>query len=259
MSVKPKKHFGQHFLTDKNIAEKIIRLLEPFNVQNILEVGPGRGILTDFLIKIPDVNFKCVEIDHETVDFLISDFGIDQNKIIHEDFLLLDLNEHFTGDVAVIGNFPYNISSQILFQILHFRSIVPIMAGMFQKEVAERIVAPPGSKIYGILSVMTQSYYNAEMIFTVNEHVFFPPPKVKSTVIRLVRKTQSEFPEVDYSLLSRIVRTAFGQRRKMLRNSLASFRISDIFDLSEFLNKRPEQISVIDFHRIAAAIKENNV
>lgn len=255
INVRPKKQLGQHFLTDRNIAEKITNLLLPVNGSNILEVGPGKGILTGFLLNFPEVNLKCVEVDPDVVNYLISDFGLDENRIIHKDFLQMDFNEYFKDEVCVIGNFPYNISTQIVFHVLNNMKLVPLMVGMFQKEVAERIAADHGSKTYGILSVIAQSYYQVELLFTVNEQVFSPPPKVKSAVIRLIRKQDIEFPEVEYGFLLKVVKAAFGQRRKMLRNSLSSFGVVKIPELSAYLEKRPEQLSVSDFQNIAKIIK----
>jgi 16S rRNA (adenine1518-N6/adenine1519-N6)-dimethyltransferase len=225
--VKPKKHLGQHFLIDRNIAEKIASLVRNENPLNILEIGPGKGILTQFLVDIPSDTFKCIEIDSESVEWLKLNKVVLPDAIIESDFLRYDIDSLFSGNYALIGNFPYNISSQILFVMIEHSKRIPLLVGMFQKEVAERIAAPHGSKTYGILSVLVQALYHAEIMFIVNENVFQPPPKVKSAVIRLKQKTFEETKDIDFPFLASVVKTAFGQRRKMLRNTLAQFRIQD--------------------------------
>ncbi len=249
-SVRPKKYLGQHFLTDRNIASKIVNALPSQENNCVLEVGPGKGILTELLVKRNDIQLKCVEIDSESVKWLTDSGIIDPNLIISGDFLKLDLLSLFDSEFSIIGNFPYNISSQILFRMLEYRNSIPCLVGMFQKEVAERIISSPGSKNYGILSVLTGSFYAIELLFTVGEQVFYPPPNVKSAVIRMTRKDFSEVPVKEYDFFRKIVRTAFGQRRKMLRNSLGALGISDFQELSVYLQKRPEQLSVDDFHYI---------
>jgi 16S rRNA (adenine1518-N6/adenine1519-N6)-dimethyltransferase len=252
--VRPKKHLGQHFLTDRNIAGKIVDAIQPLCTDNVLEIGPGKGILTELLVEIPGIHLKCVEIDHEAADFLSKEFGKRQLQVICDDFLKIRIDDHFDHDVIIIGNFPYNISSQILFSVLENKWKIPVMVGMFQKEVAQRIASPPGSKNYGILSVLVQSYYHVEMLFQVSEHVFSPPPKVQSAVIRLIRKDQALWPGVDYSCLALVVKTAFGKRRKMLKNSLDPLAINTMNELEQFFKKRPEQLTVSEFHNIAELV-----
>ncbi|RLD51912.1 MAG: 16S rRNA (adenine(1518)-N(6)/adenine(1519)-N(6))-dimethyltransferase [Bacteroidetes bacterium] len=242
--VKPKKHLGQHFLKDKNIAEKIVNSLNAENIKDVIEIGAGTGILTDFLLK-KDYNLHIIEIDSESIDYLKIHYPDLKEKLLHKDFLKFDLQNSFKENIAIIGNFPYNISSQIVFKVIENRQIVKEVVGMFQKEVAERITAVPGNKTYGILSVLTQAYYNTEYLFTVNEQVFYPPPKVKSGVIRLIRKN-NETINCDDALFKKIVKTGFNQRRKTLRNSLKSLT-QNIETLHDFFNKRPEQLSWLQF------------
>ncbi len=241
--VKPKKYLGQHFLRDKNIAEKITNSLSG-NTKQVLEIGAGTGVLTEFLLK-KDYALSIIEIDTESVQYLKQNFPETENIIFETDFLQFDLGQFFKSDIALIGNFPYNISSQIVFKILENKNIVQEMVGMFQKEVAERITASPGSKTYGILSVLTQTYYDTEYLFTVNENVFLPPPKVKSGVIRLIRKEQIQM-NFNEDLLKKIVKAGFNQRRKQLRNSLKSLTGSISTD-NDLFNKRPEQLSYKQF------------
>jgi 16S rRNA (adenine1518-N6/adenine1519-N6)-dimethyltransferase len=255
--VKPKKHLGQHFLTDMTVAQRIVDTLQDLPCKNVLEIGPGKGILTRFIQKIEHINFKCIEIDVESVDYLQAENIVSDDQIVLGDFLQINPSEIAEGEIAVIGNFPYNISSQILFRIIENKEIFPFMSGMFQKEVAERVAANHGSKTYGILSVLIQSYYDAEYLFTVNEGVFFPPPKVKSGVLRLRRKSSELFPQIPYKFFAGVVKSIFGQRRKMLRNSLSSYKINDIPELSKFTTLRPEQLSVADFQTIAIVLKRN--
>lgn len=241
--VKAKKHLGQHFLADPNTANKIaLGLTGHKNYKKVLEIGPGTGALTQHLIPLP-YEIELVEIDHESIDYLKAHYP--DIKIYSESFL--NLNFQPIGDnIAVIGNFPYNISSQILFKVLDEREKIPEVVGMFQKEVAERVAEGPGSKRYGILSVLIQAYYDVEYLFTVNETVFIPPPKVKSGVIRLKRK--EAFPDCPYEKLRQVVKLAFNQRRKTLRNSLKSIiQNKEEFIQLEVMNKRPEQLSVDDF------------
>ncbi len=249
MHVRPKKYLGQHFLNDKNIARKIAESLKDLPDDAIvLEVGPGTGVLTDFLIS-KYKNLVLVEKDRESVEFLRRKYSTDEMNIIQGDFLKLNLKELSGGKpLYVIGNFPYNISSQIVFKVLENRDIVEQMAGMFQKEVAERIASPPGNKNYGILSVLAQTYYEPKYLFTVLPHVFHPPPKVQSGVIKLMRKKAEDEP--DFEKYKKLVRSAFNQRRKTLRNSLKSANLP--FDKleAEILSKRPEQISVEGFKNI---------
>lgn len=249
-NITPKKQLGQHFLIDLNIAKKIVNSLTFHKKYNsLLEIGSGKGILTKILLNNKDLNFKCIEKDKAMVDYLISELNIDKKTIISGDFLKINLKDFFDDEFGVIGNFPYNISSQILFKVLDNHAQIPELVGMFQKEVAERIVANSGNKVYGILSVMVQAYYKVEYLFTVSENVFIPPPKIKSAVIRLTRK-ETDLPTSDYPTLKKIVNTAFQQRRKMLRNSLKSIFPSD-FDFSDvFFTKRPEQLNFCDFDKI---------
>lgn len=244
MPVKPKRYLGQHFLHDKNTAQKIANTLTGYGAyNNLLEIGPGTGALTQYLIKLP-YKLKLIEIDKESVTYLRHHFSNNNIHIIETDFLKSNLSEIFTGEqFAVIGNFPYNISTQIVFKILANRCFIPEMAGMFQKEVAQRICEKPGSKTYGILSVLTQAYYQVEYLFTVNETVFLPPPKVKSGVIRLQR-IRTALPCKE-ELFFTLVKTAFNQRRKTLRNSIKSINTNK--KEHWLLDKRPEQLSVDDF------------
>ncbi|MEZ5147502.1 MAG: 16S rRNA (adenine(1518)-N(6)/adenine(1519)-N(6))-dimethyltransferase RsmA [Bacteroidales bacterium] len=248
--VKPKKHLGQHFLTDPNTALKIVNYL-PENTLQLLEIGPGKGILTKFILQknIPD--FKLIELDAESVEYLLLNFPELAGKIYQHDFLKFDLKQLFDGKWTIIGNFPYNISSQILFRVLEFRNSVNVVVGMFQKEVAERIAASPGNKTYGILSVLTQAFYKIEYLATIREGVFFPPPKVKSAVIRLTRNDVKNL-DCDESLFFGVVKTAFNQRRKTLRNALGKMGVKDILEIQEFMEKRAEQLSVNDFIKITS-------
>jgi 16S rRNA (adenine1518-N6/adenine1519-N6)-dimethyltransferase len=243
--VRAKKHLGQHFLRDENIAQNIANAL-PAGTANVLEIGPGMGVLTKYLLQNPDISLKVVEIDTESVTYLHTHYP--QLTVLGEDFLKMNLDDVFVGNFAVIGNFPYNISSQILFKVLEHRNAVPCVVGMFQKEVAERIAAKSGNKTYGILSVLLQAFYDIEYLFTVHEHVFSPPPKVKSAVIRLTRNSRQHL-NCDEKLFFTIVKTAFNQRRKTLRNAL-----SVMFDKSlltdAIFDKRAEQLTVEDFEGI---------
>ncbi len=254
--VKPKKHLGQHFLKDLNIAEKISQSLRRDDYDKILEVGPGMGVLTQFLLKNKNKDIWVNEIDRESVEYLQKNYPELQNKIIDGDFLKLDLEKIFPGEqIAVIGNFPYNISTQIVFKTLENKEKIPEFAGMFQKEVSQRITATHGNKKYGILSVLTQIYYDTEYLFEVSQMVFNPPPKVKSAVIRLSRK--EIFPEINYEFLKKIVKTAFNQRRKTLRNSLKSLNLSENLKQDSIFAKRPEQLSPNEFVQLAQKIKSD--
>ena len=244
-NVKPKKYLGQHFLNDENIATKVVDSLSLSNYLNVLEIGPGTGVLTKYLIK-KNINLKLVEIDNESVEFLKTHLSIDPLIILQHDFLKLDLSNIFTENFAIIGNFPYNISTQIIFKVLEYKNSVPELIGMFQKEVAERICEKKGSKKYGILSVLTQTYYDTKYLFSVPASVFTPPPKVISAVIRLVRKEQIDI-NYNEKLFFKVVKLSFQQRRKTLRNSLKSFNLSDILREDAIFDLRPEQLSVKDF------------
>ena len=258
--VRAKKHLGQHFLTDKNIAEKTVNSLQQMDkYSQVLEVGPGMGILSDFLLQKENLDVYLIDIDIESFQFLQKKYARIGDRLINGDFLKLHFQDVFAGKFAIIGNFPYNISSQILFKVLENHNQVVEVVGMFQKEVAERCVAKPGTKEYGILSVLLQAWYHVEYLFTVKAGVFNPPPKVLSAVIRLTRNTTASL-DCDEKLFWRVVKTAFNQRRKTLRNALASLinkekMISDpLFDL------RAERLSVSDFvqltNLIAAARNE---
>jgi len=250
--VKPKKRLGQHFLTDENIARKIISSLSG-NIKNVVEIGSGIGILTKYLLQNQEINAFFFEVDHESVEYLKLKYPSIGTRLIEADFLGYDLRL-VPGPFAVIGNFPYNISSQILFKILDHHDRIPEVIGMFQKEVAERIASPAGSKKYGILSVLVRAFYNIEYLFTVSENVFYPPPKVKSAVIRLIRNDQAKL-NCNEALFFRVVKTAFNQRRKTLRNALKSLPLSDSANKEGFLSKRAEQLSVEDFVFLTNEIK----
>ena len=254
LKVYPKKNLGQHFLKDKSIARKISESLTGEGYGSVLEIGPGMGILTDFLIKRGFADFRVIEIDNESVHYLKANYP-EYVNIITGDFLAFDIDEYFEGKIAVIGNFPYNISSQILFRILNHRDKVAEVCGMLQKEVALRICAKPGSKTYGILSVLIQAFYSAEYLFTVSNKVFSPPPKVLSGVIRL-RRNQTERLDCDEDLFFRVVKACFNQRRKTLRNSVRSaFELkSDDFHLYHL---RPEQLDVAQFVELTDWIGKN--
>ena len=254
-NVKPKKYLGQHFLNDENIARKVVDSLSLCNYLNVLEIGPGTGVLTKYLIK-KNINLKLVEIDNESVEFLKTHLSIDPLIILQHDFLKLDLSNIFTENFAIIGNFPYNISTQIIFKVLEYKNSVPELIGMFQKEVAERICEKKGSKKYGILSVLTQAYYDTQYLFSVPASVFTPPPKVISAVIRLVRKEQIDI-NYNEKLFFKVVKLSFQQRRKTLRNSLKSFNLSDILREDAIFDLRPEQLSVRDFIYITDLIDKN--
>lgn len=245
--VRPKKHYGQHFLKDANIARKISESLTLHqNYKHVLEIGPGTGVLTQFLLHSPDFQTTLIELDSEAYNYLIEKYSKNKDSIILGDFLKLNLSELFTEPFAVIGNFPYNISSQILFAVFENKNIVPEVVGMFQKEVAQRIVSVPNSKVYGILSVLLQSYYDIEYLFTVDEDVFYPPPKVKSAVIRLKRNNVRALA-CDEKRFVQVVKQAFNQRRKTLRNALRGLNMNPELLASDILNKRAEQLSVADF------------
>lgn len=247
--VRPKKNLGQHFLTDQNIARKIVDNLGA-GIPDVLEIGPGMGVLTQYLLQRPEFNVHVVEIDTESVEYLQQNFK-NLKHIWSEDFLKVDIASRFEGKFSVIGNFPYNISSQIFFRILEFRNKIPETVGMIQKEVAERIAAPHGTKTYGILSVLLQAFFDIEYLFTVSEGVFNPPPKVKSAVIKLKRNEVAELP-CNEALFIKVVKAAFNLRRKMLRNSLKDI-CSELPE--EFAQKRPEQLSVEDFIDLTCKIE----
>ncbi len=256
MQVRAKKHLGQHFLTDKKIAERIVAgLAESSELKNVIEVGPGMGVLTDFLILNPKIYLKVVDIDIESIAFLENKYPSLMGKIISGDFLKLPLDTLFSINekLSIIGNFPYNISSQILFHALDYADVVTEIVGMFQKEVAERICSKPGTKEYGILSVMMQAYYNVDYMFTVAPGVFNPPPKVKSGVIKAQRRTDDVFQGVDETVFKSIVKMAFNQRRKTLRNALRSMLNPSIINEPVF-DLRAERLSVDDFVQLSKLI-----
>lgn len=243
--VKPKKSLGQHFLTDKNIARKIVNSLTGQNYAKILEVGPGMGVLTEILLELPEKEMLFVEIDQYSVDYLKNRFPEIQNRIISADILSIPLTDIFLEPFAIIGNFPYIISSQLFFKILDHRDLVIETVCMIQKEVAVRLASPPGSRDYGILSVLLQAFYTIEYLFTVPPQVFIPPPKVNSSVIRLKRNNTLKLA-CNEILFKKVVKTAFNQRRKTLRNSLKSM-LSDTNTSDSIWQKRPEQLGVDEF------------
>lgn len=249
--VKPKKALGQHFLRDDAVARRIVDALEPLHPDKLLEIGPGEGMLTEKLLpRYPGL--RIVEVDEESVAHLRAVYHLDADRLFHEDFLRWKFPE---GHWVVIGNFPYNISSQIVFRVLDHRDQVDGLVGMFQKEVAQRIASPPGSRDYGILSVLCQTFYRVEYLFTVGENAFFPPPKVKSGVLRMERK-KDYTPDCDERFLFTLVKTAFNQRRKMLRNSIRAFLTeANTPGVSEYLEKRPEQLGFEDFVKLSRHLK----
>ena len=252
--VRPKKSLGQHFLIDLNIAQAIADTLDNYKNTPILEVGPGMGVLTQYLLS-KGHDLTVVELDHESIEYLQENFPELKGHILEEDFLKLDLSKLFSGNFCVIGNYPYNISSQIFFKVLDYKDLIPCCSGMIQKEVAERMASGPGNKNYGILSVLMQAWYDIEYLFTVPEHVFEPPPKVKSAVIRMTRNKVTDLG-CSEQLFKQVVKTSFNQRRKTLRNSLkpilgkeCSLYGNPIFD------KRPEQLSVDQFISLTKEIE----
>ncbi len=262
MEVRAKKALGQHFLTDQSIARGIVDALSPNSVPDVLEIGPGMGVLTQYLLRREDIRLKMVELDSESVAYLLTHFPDMQGKLIEADYLKLDIHRFFKGQYRIIGNFPYNISSQIFFKILEDRNLVPEVVCMIQKEVADRIAEAPGSKTYGILSVLLQAWYDIDYVMSVGPGAFAPPPKVKSAVIRLRRNSRTELG-CDEKLFKTVVKTAFNQRRKTLRNALkpltgtvvnpdnASRIFSDpVFDL------RAERLGVEDFVRLTGMLSE---
>jgi 16S rRNA (adenine1518-N6/adenine1519-N6)-dimethyltransferase len=254
MSVKAKKHLGQHFLTDKNICQKIANQYQKSRgCKKVLEIGPGMGALTEFLLK-NDLDVWAMDVDTESIDYLKKNFPALEGKLLEADFLKADLNA-LLGDepFSVVGNFPYNISSQILFKCIDFRNQIPEIMGMFQREVAQRVAEPPGSKQYGILSVLLQTYYDIDYCFTVDEHVFNPPPKVKSGVIRCVRNDRDKLP-CDEKLFKQLVKMSFNQRRKTIRNSIKPLIKGKGLD-HEFLALRPEVLSVDQFIELTRACR----
>ena len=256
--VSAKKHYGQHFLKDENIAQKIAETLRVNTYEHILEIGPGMGVLTKYLIE-REQKIVALDIDKESIAYLQKNMQAKNLCILEGDFLKLNLKELFGEKPwAITGNFPYNISTQIVFKVLELRANIPEFSGMFQKEVAKRICEKPGSKTYGILSVLTQAFYDCEYLFTVHPQVFDPSPKVQSGVIRLKRKENYALG-VDEKLFFSVVKTAFNQRRKTLRNSLKSFGISPILAEECIFASRPEQLSVSEFVELTQAIANDTV
>jgi len=254
--VRAKKHLGQHFLKDENIAKKIADTLTLQGYKDVLEIGPGMGVLTKYLLK-KDIKTHVIEIDTESVEYLKNNYLNLSDRIYEKDFLKYDLTEVFKDQpFAIIGNFPYNISSQIVFKTLEMRYQIPEFSGMFQKEVAQRICSKEGSKIYGILSVLTQAFYDAEYLFTVPPSVFNPPPKVDSGVLLLKRKENFTLP-CDEVLFFKVVKTGFQQRRKTLRNSLKTFNLSDNLKANTIFGQRPEQLSVSQFIELTSLIEND--
>lgn len=255
--VRPKKKLGQHFLKDLSIAQRISESLKFEGKMPVLEIGPGTGVLTRFLLKNENIDLTVVELDSESIVYLNANFPELKGRIIEADFLQLDLKKLYPGQFCIIGNFPYNISSQIFFKLLENRNQIPCLSGMIQKEVAERIAAPAGSKTYGILSVLLQAYYHIEYLFTVSEKVFDPPPKVKSGVVRLTRN-EVENIGCDEALFKTVVKTSFNQRRKTLRNSLKPIlgKENSVYALPIF-DYRPEQLNVSSFVELTNLVAQN--
>ena len=250
MSVRPKKHLGQHFLKDKNIAAKIARSLSLEGYSHLLEIGPGTGALTRHLIALPDQEVHCLELDEDSVEFLKHDPEFKGLKIHYADFLKEDLSQYIEAPFAIVGNFPYNISSQIVFKMLEHRNEIPELVGMFQKEVALRFAAGPGSKTYGIISVLAQAWYDIEVLFSVPPQVFEPPPRVNSAVIRMKRNNIEKL-DCDEELFKQVVKTSFNQRRKTLRNSLKQLRPGGMDTADPIWNERPEQLGIDEFVQLS--------
>ncbi|TXG36957.1 16S rRNA (adenine(1518)-N(6)/adenine(1519)-N(6))-dimethyltransferase RsmA [Seonamhaeicola maritimus] len=254
--VKAKKHLGQHFLKDENIAKKIGDTLTLKGYDKVLEIGPGMGVLTKYLLE-KDVETYVIEIDTESVEYLQANYLNLAPRIIEQDFLKFDLTKVFNEEsFAITGNFPYNISTQIVFKTLEMRHQIPEFTGMFQKEVAQRICSKEGSKVYGILSVLAQAFYDAEYLFTVPPSVFNPLPKVDSGVLRLTRKQDYTLP-CDENLFFKVVKQGFQQRRKTLRNSLKTFNLSDNLKANSIFGKRPEQLNVQEFIELTSLIEKD--
>jgi len=252
--VQAKKHLGQHFLTDETVAERIADTLSYTGYPHVLEIGPGMGVLTKYVLK-KDTDLHVIEIDRESVAYLNEHYPALEGKVHEKDFLKYDVSEIFKQDqFAIIGNFPYNISTQIVFKMLELRKYIPEFSGMFQKEVAQRICEKEGNKTYGILSVLVQAFYEAEYLFTVPPSVFNPPPKVDSGVLKFIRKEDFSLP-VDEKLFFRVVKTAFQQRRKTLRNSLKIFDLPENIKEDAIFGLRPEQLSTARFIELTQKIQ----
>ncbi len=257
-NVRAKKHLGQHFLHDEGIAEKIGNTLTLEGYQKVLEIGPGMGVLTKYLIKKP-IDVIAMDVDSESIAYLKDHYPTENLQIVEADFLKFDLSTLFgQAPFAITGNFPYNISTQIVFKLLEWRDQIPEFTGMFQKEVAQRICEKPGSKTYGILSVLVQAFYDAEYLFTVKPGVFNPPPKVDSGVLRLKRKPIYTL-DCDEKLLFKVVKTAFQQRRKTLRNSLKTLQLSEKHKEDTIFALRPEQLSVADFITLTQKLESDGI
>ena len=251
--VRAKKHLGQHFLTDEKIAYAIVESLKHTDkYKKVLEIGPGMGVLTKYLLQQTAYETTVIDIDYDSIAYLKANYPEIKERIIEGDFLKYNFEEYTTEPFAVIGNFPYNISSQILFKVLENRNAVPELVGMFQKEVAERLAGKPRTKAYGILTVLLQTFYNIEYLFTVHENVFSPPPKVKSAVIRVTRNERTKLP-VDEKLFFRVVKTGFNQRRKMLGNALKPLGV-DLVPAQKFLTQRAEELDVEEFIQLTGLL-----
>lgn len=249
-----KKSLGQHFLKDENICRNIVDEIRKYSFANLLEVGPGGGALTKYLLELPSINFKAVELDREKIEFLEKTYPALRDKIIHENFL--EIAVPFEDEFTLVGNFPYNISTQILFKVLEWKDKVPVAVGMFQKEVAERAASEEGNKVYGVLSVLVQAFYKVEYLFDVDPSSFTPPPKVMSGVIRLVRRTDVPAMKSEKAFFN-LVKTAFNQRRKTMRNAVRGlFADEELKD--ELFNKRAEALSVDDFAALTFRMQQFN-
>lgn len=255
--VRPKKSLGQHFLKDESVSKRIAHLLTGHGAYNkVLEIGAGTGALTQFLVSLPNFETYVIEIDRDSIAYLKENQVISSERIIEDNFLRSDLNTIFDLPFAVIGNFPYNISSQIFFRILDYRDQIPEVVCMIQKEVAERIASPEGSKKYGILSVFLQAFYDISYEFTVSPNVFLPPPKVESGVITLKRNDRKKL-NCSEKLFFRVVKTSFGMRRKTIRNSLKVFQLSDAVRQMDIFSQRPEQLTVSQFEYLTQLISKD--
>ena len=256
--VQAKKHLGQHFLTDKRIAERIVFAISEEELKSdLLEIGPGTGVLTEIILERKKNGFFAMDVDNESIEFLKNKYPNFADCFLLSDFLKEDIKYYYKSHFNIIGNFPYNISSQIMFKVLELRQNVDVVVGMFQKEVAKRIAEKPGSKDYGILSVLLQAFYDIEYLFTVHENVFSPPPKVKSGVIKLKRNKTIKL-DCDESLFFKVVKTAFNQRRKTIRNPLKSICNNKEILAAEIFSKRAEQLGVDDFVQITKWFQENH-
>jgi 16S rRNA (adenine1518-N6/adenine1519-N6)-dimethyltransferase len=256
--VRPKKHLGQHFLVDEQIARRIVDLLQlPDETRQVLEIGPGMGVLTRYLLEQKNIDLTVIEIDAESIGYLKEHFPALRSHVLAADFLKTDLAGIFPRHLSIIGNFPYNISSQIFFRVLDHRHQVTEVVGMLQKEVAERLAAPPGSKVYGILSVLLQAFYTVEYRFTVPPHVFDPPPKVQSAVIRLERNA-TQFLNCNEKKFVEVVKAGFATRRKTLRNCLRPYQLPESLTQQPIFDKRAEQLSVADFVELTRLVEANS-